>query len=78
MDRLAPHRHSSSCRLNQRADLHQIVGSEQGSTSSYDDERIAGNDVGPLCRNGLEAAIGVLEVHPIFVPTLAAIEEDDP
>jgi len=29
---LAPHRHSSSCRLNQCDDLHEIVGSEEGST----------------------------------------------
>ena len=78
MHRLAPHRHSSSCRPNQRDDLHQIVGSEEGSSRGYDDERIVRNDVRPLCRNGLEAAIVVREVHPIFVPTLAAIEEDEP
>jgi hypothetical protein len=75
---LAAHRHSSSCRLHQRDDLHQIVGSEERSTRGYDDERIVGNDVRPLCRNGLEAATAVREVHPIFVPTLAAIEEDEP
>jgi len=74
---LAPHRHSSSCRLNQCDDLHEIVGSEEGSTRGYDDERIVGNDVRPPCRNGLQAAMAVREVHPIFVPTLAAVEENE-
>jgi hypothetical protein len=51
-------------------DLHQIVGSEEGSTRRYDDERIVGNDVRPLCRNRVKAAMAVLEVDPIFVPPL--------
>jgi hypothetical protein len=55
-----------------------LANSEQGSSRGYDDERIVGNDVRPLCRNGLEAAMAVREVHPIFVPTLAAVEENEP
>ena len=66
------------CRLNQSDELHQIVRAEQGSTRCYDDEWIVGNDVRPLRRNGLQATLTVLEVHPILVPSLTAVEEDEP
>jgi hypothetical protein len=65
-------------RLHQRDDLHQIVGSEQGATCGYDNERIRRNDLGPLRRNGLETATDILEVDPIFAPRLAAREKREP
>lgn len=75
---LAAQRRSSLCRPKQRDHLDEVVGTEQGSARCYDDEWIAGNDVRPLRGDGLEAATAVLEVHPIFAPRLAAVEEDEP
>ena len=75
---LAAHRRSSLRRPKQCDHLDQVVGTEQGPARCYDDEWIAGNDVRPLRRDGLEAATAVLEVHTLFAPCLAAVEEDEP
>ena len=68
---------SSRCGSDQPDDLDQIVRPEQGSASSYGDERIRRNDVGPLRRDRLEMAKVILEVDPLVAPRLAAREKNE-
>jgi hypothetical protein len=66
------------CCPKQHHDLGQIVGPKTRSTSGYDDERIATNDVGPLRRDGLEVATLILEIDTVLAPRLAAREKNEP
>lgn len=53
----------------------QLLSSKRGPSGGHDIERIVGNEVGPVRRNGAQTARTVMEPGPVLAPVLATHDQ---
>ena len=66
---------SWSDRPDQMHQFKQFLSPKRGPSGGYDIERIVGNEVGPVRRNGAQAARPVMEPGPVLAPVLATHDQ---
>ena len=53
----------------------QFLSPKRGPPRGHDVERIVGNEIGPVRRNGAQTASAVVEPRPVLAPVLATHDQ---